>query len=138
MTVLVDTSVWSLALRRRSGTSAARVHVTEELARLVDEGRAALIGPIRQELLSGVRDATQFVLLRERLRAFDDIAIGLADYEDAAELSNRCRAKGVQGSSVDFLICAVALRRHLPIFTTDRDFTHFTAAIPILLHTPRP
>lgn len=78
MTVLVDTSVWSLALRRRS--KAPSSSETAELAKLIGEGRASIIGPIRQELLSGVKDSVQFGLLRDRLRAFQDLKLDLEDY----------------------------------------------------------
>ena len=131
MKVLVDTSVWSLALRRR-----ARVPhlVVEELRRLVDEGRVAIIGPIRQELLSGVRTADAFETLREHLRGFEDEPVETADFERAAEHFNTCRERGVQGSNTDFLICAVAERRNLPILTTDADFSRFARVLPISLH----
>lgn len=132
MTVLVDTSVWSLALRRRSRTPSTSA--AEELATLIGEGRARIIGPIRQELLSGVRESIQFDLLRDRLRAFPDLELDLEDYEEAAAFSNRCRAKGIQGSAIDFLICAVAARRQLAIFTLDKDFVHFASVLAIELH----
>ena len=133
MTVLVDTSVWSLALRRK----AANQPEAAELAELIREGRAALIGPIRQELLSGVRTEQQYRLLRDRLRAFPDLSLNSADYEDAATFYNLCRSKGVQGSSVDLLICAVARRRGLAVFTTDGDFVHYARIINIRMHDGR-
>jgi predicted nucleic acid-binding protein len=57
-----------------------------------------------------------------------------ADFERAAEHFKTCRAQGVQGSNTDFLICAAAERRNLPILTTDADFTRFAAILPIMLH----
>jgi len=135
MNVLVDTSVWSLALRRRrsppSGTTAA---ITRELELLIRHGRARLIGPIRQELLSGLSDPTQFTILRDRLRAFPDLPLETADFEEAAAFANQCRASGLQGSTVDFLICAIAARHDLSIFTTDRDFDHFERVLPLRRH----
>jgi len=59
--------------------------------------------------------------------------VTFADYEEAATFFNRCRAKGIQGSNTDFLICAVAVRNEFPIFTTDADFIHFATVIPIKL-----
>jgi len=132
--VLVDTSVWSLALRRVRPTNDPHV---DELMALVREGRAAILGLVRQELLSGVRVSEQFEALRERLRAFPDVALQTEDYEEAASASNRCRAKGVQGSSVDFLICAAASRREMPILTTDQDFVRYARILPIELQRPR-
>ena len=93
-----------------------------------------MIGPIRQELLSGIRESTQFNRLREHLRAFPDTEITSDDYEDAASFFNRCRAQGIQGSNTDFLICAIAVRNQFSIFTTDGDFTHFSRVLPIVLH----
>ncbi len=91
----------------------------------MEDDRSEILGPVRQELLSGIRDEAQFEKLRRYLRAFDDVILRTDDYEEAARLSNRCRAAGVIGSSVDFLICAVALRRGWQIFTTDRDFGRY-------------
>lgn len=130
MKVLVDTSVWSLALRRRT-----RAHRSvDELRTLVAHGRAAIVGPIRQELLSGIRDRAGFERLRDHLRAFPDEPITSADYERAAECFNLCRAKGIQGSNTDFLLCAVAERVRFPILTTDEDFLSFGRVLPIRLH----
>jgi predicted nucleic acid-binding protein len=131
MKVLVDTSVWSLALRRRARVEAPAV---QELRSLVDEGRVAMIGPIRQELLSGLRTPESFERLRDHLQPFPDERLETADFERAAEHFNTCRARGVQGSNTDFLICAVAERRNLPILTTDADFSRFAAVLPITLH----
>lgn len=138
MSVLVDTCVWSVALRRRAararGADAASDTIVRELTALVEEGRVAMLGVVRQELLSGIRDAQHFDRLRERLRAFPDLTLETADYEDAAAFHGRCRARGVQGSAIDFLICAVAARRELPIFTTDADFERYARHLPIALH----
>src|SRR6476660_3859131 len=106
MNVLVDTSVWSLALRRTDPVHPARLLLQE----LVLDGRAAIIGPVRQELLSGVKIATHFETLRAKLRAFTDIELQIEDHEEAARFFNKCRTNGIQGSNTDFLICAVAAR----------------------------
>ncbi len=135
MNVLVDTSVWSQALRRR--VSAARSRYSSELASLVQDGRVVMIGPVRQEILSGVKERAQFDRLRQHLRAFPDAAITTADYEEAATHFNRCRQKGIQGSSTDFLICAVATRDECAIFTSDEDFKLFAKVLPITLHNLR-
>jgi hypothetical protein len=128
--VLVDTSVWSLALRRR----APRHDAAEVLRRLVSHGRAALLGPIRQELLSGIREPGMFARLREHLQAFPDEPILTGDYERGAELFNVCRAVGLQGSNTDFLICAVSERLRYPILTTDDDFARYARVIPVVLY----
>lgn len=133
MKVLVDTSVWSLALRRRRQATPSE---TEELSNLIADRRVRIIGPIRQELLCGIRDEAQCKVLEKHLAAFPDLPITTKDYVTAAHFFNRCRAKGIQGSNTDFLICAVAVRNRLAIFTTDRDFQQFKKQLPISLHTP--
>ena len=126
MMVLVDTPIWSLALRRRKEPLNAKEQaLTAALAELIREGRAQLIGPIRQELLSGIREENQFRRLRDHLRAFSEMGLVVEDYEEAARMSNQCRARGVSNSSVDMLICAVASRRRWQVFTNDQDFLRY-------------
>jgi predicted nucleic acid-binding protein len=132
MRVLVDTPVWSAALRRPDASSS---HFKSEMTKLVSQGLVELIGPIRQELLSGIRDQKQFNLVRDKLRRFVDLPITVEDYEEAASYYNRCRAKGIQGSSTDFLICAIANRHDLKIFTDDRDFNSYSKVLPVRLYT---
>lgn len=134
MKVLVDTSIWSLALRCNQ---MAENSCVRELRELITELRVQMLGPIRQELLSGIRSPAQFGALRDHLRAFPDLELSSADFERAAEFFTMCRAKGVQGSSTDFLICAVADRHRLPILTTDGDFLHYQEVLPISLHQSR-
>jgi predicted nucleic acid-binding protein len=134
VSVLIDTPVWSAAFRHRPGGPDA---FAAELRELIREGRARLIGPVRQEVLAGIRQREDFERLRDRLRAFPDVALERGDFERAAELFSRCRAAGVQGAHADFLICAAAERHRLPILTTDGDFTHFAKHVPIRLHRPR-
>ena len=134
MMVLVDTSVWSLALRRGAPRNGP---LERELAELIREGRVVVVGPVRQELLSGVRSEVHSRKLRDRLRAFGDLALAPEDYERAAVCYNRCRAKGVQGGAVDFLLCAIALRHDLPMFAADRDFDHYARVLGMTLHAVR-
>jgi len=138
MNVLVDTSVWSLALRRRSrDLNPDETLIRDELAELIREGRAQLIGPVRQEVLSGIPSHIQYERLRRGLRAFEDPPAEVEDYEEAARASNRCRTAGVSGSAIDFLICAVALRRSWTVFTTDKDFARYARFLSLRLHMPR-
>ena len=134
MNVLVDTSIWSLALRRAKRVDDA---APKELAELIREGRVVMLGPVRQELLSGIKIKAQFDLLRGHLQSFPDLELETADYEEAASAFNRCRERGIQGSNTDFLICATALRRDLAIYTTDSDFKHYGRVLKIALHAPR-
>lgn len=138
MMVLVDTSVWSLALRRKPGDLNAQERaLTLALAELIREGRAQIAGVVRQELLSGIREAERFVKLRNYLRAFDEPTLEAADYELAAEMHNRCRSRGISGSTIDFLICAVAQRREWEVFTTDRDFEAYRKMLAVGLYGAR-
>ena len=129
MKVLVDTSVWSLALRRNEESE-----IGGTLANLIVESLVVLIGPVRQELLSGIADKTVFDNLKSKLQNFEDLNITTRDYETAAEYFNTCRKKGVQGSHTDFLICAVAANNDLLIYTTDKDFQNYAKHLPILLY----
>lgn len=138
MITLADTSVWSFAFRRKArDLSAAEKSTVAELTELVKEGRARIIGPIRQELLSGIPSAAQYEKLRTTLRSFPDEPIDTSDYEEAAKAGNDCRSKGVAVSIVDILICAVALSRGWSIFTSDPDFENYARVLPFKLHAPR-
>lgn len=137
MSVLVDTSVWSLALRRREAPLAeSETRLVELLRRLVEEGRVLMIGPVRQELLSGIRRREQFESLRRRLRAFPDEALSPEDYEEAAAMGNRCRAGGLAVAAVDLLICAVTIRRQAALLTRDADFGRYAEILPLRLLEP--
>ncbi len=130
MKVLVDTSVWSLALRRQGqDLSAEEQKIVTNLKDIISENRAVLIGPIRQEILSGIAQESQFLLLKEKLNNFKDLIITTEDYELAAELFNDCRHKGITGSHTDFLICAIAKNNSLAIYSTDQDFIRFQETI---------
>lgn len=131
MKVLVDTSIWSLALRH----NATSFHI-EKLTRLIMESMVVIIGPIRQELLSGISNKSDFDNLRLKLQNYTDILISTNDYETAAEYFNICRQHGVQGSHIDFLICAVAANNDLYIYSADQDFIHFARHLPIRLYEP--
>ena len=134
MMVLVDTCVWSQVLRRQKVSDD---HVAKELQELISEMRVQMVGPVRQELLSGVRVKKQFLNLRDHLRAFPDLLLSAEDFETAAELFNRCRSKGVQGSNTDFLLCALSIRHDLAIFTVDEDFKQYAKHLPVRLHSVR-
>lgn len=134
MKIIIDTCVWSLALRRNEPQDNGYV---KELKELINEVRAQLVGPVRQEILSGIKSKKQFNLLKSHLESFEDLELEREDYELAAEYFNIARKKGIQGSNTDFLICAISTRRDMPIFTTDKDFSNFQAVLPIKLHSPR-
>ncbi|MFH0785986.1 MAG: PIN domain-containing protein [Pseudomonadota bacterium] len=136
MKILVDTSIWSLAFRKQL-KSQADEQVIQELSELIRELRVALIGPIRQEILSGISDKEKFKQLQKKLRQFDDEKLRTEHYEMAASLSNECRRHGIQGSHIDFLLCAVSLTNNCSIYTLDKDFEQFQKHIKIKLHARR-
>lgn len=130
MRVIVDTVVWSLALRR-SDPSAA---VCRELTSLIEDQRVVLLGPIRQEILSGYSEDDQFERLRSRLSYFDNEPILDGDYVRAAQYHSSCRRKGIQGSHTDFLICSCAFRLDASVYTRDGDFQHYSNVLPVSLY----
>jgi predicted nucleic acid-binding protein len=135
--VLVDTPVWSLALRRRAVDLAPKDRqLTQALYELVREGRVQLLGATRQEVLSGIREETQFLKIRNNLRAFEEVPLAVEDYESAAEINHKCRRMGITSSPIDMLICAASLRHRWAIFSTDLDFLHYAKVVPIELFFP--
>jgi predicted nucleic acid-binding protein len=128
MKVIVDTSVWSLAFRRRKVVKTPEV---DALMHLVEQGQVVLLGPVRQEVLSGIKHQDQFERLRERLAAFPDLGLTTRDFETAAELCNLCITKGVQAAHTDFLIAAAAVIRGYAVLSADRDFENIARIIPV-------
>ena len=132
---MVDTSVWSLALRRR------RVDPQDPWVRVfsaqVEAGHAIfLIGPILQELLDGVRAARDFARLLKILSPFPLLPLERETYVSAARLRNACRRKGVQASAVDFLITAACIEHGYPLLTADSDFLHIARRSELLVLPP--
>lgn len=134
MIVLVDTCVWSLALRR------SRKHVNIEEARTLDllkglvlDGRARMLGLVRQELLSGIQHKEQFNNILTVTRTFADTPVEVAEYELAAMAFNTCRTAGIAGNPVDLLLCAVAQSRGWAVLSTDKDFPRYQKHVPFTL-----
>lgn len=121
MKLLADTSVWSLALRRRptAKLSTQELQLVKALTEAINDGRVVMIGRIRQELLSGIEEQAQFEKLRKALQAFRDEPIETLDYEEAAQFYNLCRSRGVECGPVDMLICALAARRKWSVLAND-------------------
>jgi len=132
--VIIDTGVWSRFLRRNRLPSDP---IAAEVARLVKADVVQLIGPIRQELLSGARPSERFEQLREYLRFFPNLPLDEEDDETAAGYYNLLRRCGLQATGIDLLICAAVVRRDFKVFTTDKDFTGYAKHIPINLHRVR-
>lgn len=122
MRLLVDSCVWSLVLRRKpaAARSSEELQIAASLTETIRDGRVAIIGPIRQEILSGIKEPAQFEKLRSALQSFPDVPLATPDYEEAARLFNLCRSKGHQCGPVDILLCAVAQKRQWVILTFDQ------------------
>ena len=113
------------------------IDIITELKELINELRIIMIGPIRQELLSGISDIQKYKQLKLKLSYFDDLPLHTEYFEFAAQLSNTCRSRGIQGSHTDFLICSVAIKNDFPIFTLDKDFINYKKYIDIQLYQNR-
>lgn len=130
MKILVDTCIWSHALRAKKPEFEAHVKCLENL---IADQRVLIIGAIRQEVLSGYGDPNKFEQLKTKLGYFENTPILDNDYITAAKYYNDCRKNGIQGSHIDLLICAVAARLNVQIFTTDKDFGFYRQHLPIKL-----
>lgn len=128
--VIVDTSVWSLVLRKKELTE-DEIKLRDFLIFLIQNSLVIMIGEIRQETLSGISDYNKFQQLKEALHSFSDFEISTEDFETAAEFFNLCRSHGIQGSHTDFLICSVAKNHNFSILTLDNDFKGYAKYIDL-------
>ncbi len=118
-------------LRRRNTTVLNQEEqlIQAELSEAIEDGRVAMIGPIRQEVLSGIRDRAQFDKLRAKLGAFRDEPLKTFHHEEAARLFNLCRSRGVECGATDILICAVAAEMQWSILTNDQSLQRCMKAL---------
>jgi predicted nucleic acid-binding protein len=128
--VIIDTCVWSPFLRNPPGDESIRA----EVRKLIRADAVQMLGAIRQELLSGAQPQERFTQLKEYLRHFPNLSLDGEDDENSAQYYNLCRQRGIQGTATDLLICAVAVRHGLRIFTTDTDFDLYAECLPIKRH----
>jgi hypothetical protein len=122
MTLLVDTSVWSLAFRRDQDTAVAQVDALR--AALAGEEIVVTTGLVLQELLQGFAGPRARKDLIERFAALPLIGPDRQDHIEAAELRNTCRRAGVQLGTIDALLAQLCIRHDLTLLTTDNDFVH--------------
>ena len=127
--VLVDSDVWSEAFRKRGRKSQA-VSLLEEF---IQNDEVLMIGPVRQEVLSGIKEEKQFETIRDILKAFPSQLVEDSIFELAASFFNVCRRNGIQGSHTEFLLCACSVAWKAQILTKDKDFKRFSDYIPIEL-----
>lgn len=131
--LLVDTSVWSLALRWEQPRRGQHVRRFEQALR---DGEVVLPGIVLQELLQGVVPGAVKDRLVEHLSQLALLVPGRADHMVAADVFTECRRNGVQLATVDALIAALCVRRELPLLTTDADFRHAAPHIGLTLWRP--
>ena len=128
MNLFVDTSVWSLALRRDAPPDLAEV---EELKKALDAGMVCTTGLVLQELLQGFRSPKARDQIVSRFSALPALQPGREDHIQAAELRNRCRRKGVQAGTIDALLAQLCVHYDLTMLTTDNDFKHIASVVPL-------
>ena len=129
MTLLVDTSVWSLALRRDAISAAPQVRALRDA--LEGEEIVVTTGLVLQELLQGFAGPRARRDIIERFAALPLLGPDRQDHIDAAELRNRCRRAGVQLGTIDALLAQLCIRHDLSLLTTDNDFVHAAAHCPL-------
>ncbi len=121
MNLFVDTSVWSLALRRDGPADAPAV---QHLARSLDAGDPVFTtGLVLQELLQGFRGARARTRILERFTVLPFVIPERSDHIDAADLQTVCRRRGIQVGTIDALLAQLCIRHKLVMLTTDRDFS---------------
>ena len=131
MTLFVDTSVWSLALRRDTISKEPEV---QRLREALGGGESIYTtGIVLQELLQGFQGPRAKAQIVERFGALAMIAPGRDDYIDAAELRNECRRHGIQIGTIDALLAQICIRHKLVMLATDLDFSHMTKWTPLQL-----
>lgn len=129
---IVDTSVWSVAYRRsKTIQNASEQRAYSLWQSLVADDAAAIIGSVRQELLSGVRTREQFDRPRQTIAEFELLDLDSNTFDLAAHFSNQCQRVGIAAGSIDMMICASAFERDLSILTLDRDFPRYATVLPI-------
>jgi predicted nucleic acid-binding protein len=129
MTLLVDTSVWSLALRRDAEATEPEVQELKEA--LFGAEVVVTTGLVLQELLQGFSGAKAQTQIIERFGALPLLQPDRGDHIGAAALRNSCRQSGVQLGTIDALLAQLAIRHDLTLLTTDKDFTHAAKHCPL-------
>jgi predicted nucleic acid-binding protein len=128
--ILVDTSVWSLALARHMTTSSRPVR---RLSRAVEAGDVVLLGVILQETLQAFRADLDFRRAMKALSAFPLLQLSRADYVEGAKIHRKCAARGVAASTVDCQIAAAGVTNGCAVLTTDGDFSRIAEICPLEL-----
>lgn len=133
MSLFVDTSVWSLALRRDTPPDHPAVATLRRA--LLDGDTIVTTGVVLQELLQGFNGPRDQERIIERLQVLPLLNPGRETHIQAAMLRNLCRRGGVQIGTIDALIARLCIEHDLALLTTDKDFVHASRLIPIRLAT---
>lgn len=131
MILLVDTSVWSLALRRDVEATTPEIRALKEA--LLGSDTVVTTGIVLQELLQGFAGPKAQQQIIERFAALPLIRPDRDDHIAAAALRNTCRRAGVQLGTIDALLAQLAIRHDLVLLTTDQDFAHAARHCPLRL-----
>lgn len=134
MTLLVDTSVWSLALRRDATTLLPHVQALRDAL----EGAEIVVttGLVLQELLQGFAGPRARADIIERFAALPLLSPDREDHVEAAEVRNRCRRAGIQVGTIDALLAQLSIRHDLTLLTTDKDFVRVASHCPLRVWNP--
>ena len=133
MSVFVDTSVWSLALRRDAPSDLPEV---DELRRSLEQGAVYCTGLVLQELLQGFVKPKAHRQIIDHFSALPLLVPDRDDHIHAAELRNRCRRRGVQSGTIDALLAHLCVRYELTMLTTDYDFRNIASIVSLSVWSP--
>ncbi|PAT35228.1 type II toxin-antitoxin system VapC family toxin [Vandammella animalimorsus] len=131
MNLLVDTSVWSLALRRNQEVAVPEVDFLRKA--LTDGETICMAAIILQELLQGFSGAKDQAQIIERFQALRWLVPSVETHVAAAQLRNTCRRAGVQLGTIDALLAQLCIEHDLLLLTTDRDFSYAAKHVPLRL-----
>ena len=134
MSLLVDTSVWSLALRRDADAGAPHVRMLRHA--LESDELVVTTGLVLQELLQGFSGPRARQAIIEQFTALPFVTSNRQDHIDAAGLRNRCRRAGLQIGTIDALLAQLCIRHELRLLTTDNDFLMAAAHCPLRVWPP--
>ena len=131
MSLFVDTSVWSLALRRDAPPAAPALRI---LVRAIESGETLLTtGLVLQELLQGFSGPRARAQILDRFSAVPLLVPDREDHIGAAQLRNLCRRAGIQVGTIDALLAQLCIRHGLTMLSTDNDFRRIAAQCPLRL-----
>jgi predicted nucleic acid-binding protein len=133
--IVVDTSVWSLAFRRRSWPNGVMPGVVKLLQKLTKEKQQVVVpGIVLQELLSGVKDPVQGERIKELMEGYPLILATKEQYIEASNISNVCRRAGVSAATIDCQIAAQCIMLDGVLLTLDDDFKRISGCCGLRLY----